>query len=282
MSEHAQEWTLSRRFRTGHGEIAYDVLGSGPPVVLVHGTPASSYLWRQVAPRLAQQHQVYVFDLLGFGSSERHLEQTLGIKVHARVLSELTAHWALDRPALVGHDIGGAVVLRAHLLEGVAVSTLALVDAVALRPWITPASRHIRANLETYATMPNEVFSEVIGAHLRRTVSRPMSEHDYHRLFDQWAGAAGQALWLQNVTQHDEQHTADFEELLPTIAVPTLIVWGAEDQWLDPERSAQLQRRIPGSQRTVVPDAGHFVMEDQPEQVAELLDGFLASATDQP
>lgn len=277
MTEQVQAWTLPRRASTSHGEIAFDILGDGPPVVLVHGTPASSYLWRRVGPRLAEHNQVYVFDLPGFGASERHLGQELGIRVHARVLRELVAQWQLDRPVLVGHDIGGAVVLRAHLLEGVPARGLGLLDAVALRPWITPASQHIRAHLDAYSTMPNQVWTEVTGAHLRRTVSRPMSERDYHRLFDQWAGPAGQALWLQNVSQHDEQHTADFEDLLPAISVPTLIIWGAEDKWLDPERSAELQRRIPGAERVLVAGAGHFVMEDRPDEVAELLAKFLAT-----
>ncbi len=110
-------WTLTRRSATAHGEIAWDRLGDGPPVVLVHGTPSRSVLWRDVAPLLADRFTVYVFDLLGYGQSERDEQQEVSIRVHGQVLAELVSTWDVHAPALVGHDIGGAAVLRAHLLE---------------------------------------------------------------------------------------------------------------------------------------------------------------------
>jgi len=79
---------LTRRAATSRGEIAWDVLGDGPPVVL-HGTPSRSVLWRDVAPAIAERFAVYVFDLLGFGQSERHEDQDVSIRVHGEVLAEL-------------------------------------------------------------------------------------------------------------------------------------------------------------------------------------------------
>jgi pimeloyl-ACP methyl ester carboxylesterase len=55
---------LTRRVRTSFGEIAFDVFGDGPPVVLVHGTPSRALVWRRVVPVLAAGHRVAVFDLL--------------------------------------------------------------------------------------------------------------------------------------------------------------------------------------------------------------------------
>jgi pimeloyl-ACP methyl ester carboxylesterase len=268
-------WELQRRVKLRRGEIAYDSFGSGPPVVLVHGTPTSSFLWRKIAPALASTFEVHVFDLLGFGSSERYEEQEVSIEVHAGNLAELVAHLGLERPALAGHDIGGATVLRAHLLEGVRASKLALIDAVVLRPWITPTTRHIRKYLDAYATMPNHIWSQVTAAHLRRAVHREMSDETFVGHFGQWSGPRGQALWLRNLRQFDERHTAEFEDLLPSISIPTLILWGQEDGWLDPKISEEVQRRIPGSQRALIPEAGHFAMEDQPDEVSRLLHNFL-------
>ena len=271
-------WDLRRRVKLSAGEIAYDTLGSGPPVVLVHGTPTSSFLWRNVAPALAASFQVHVFDLLGFGLSERNPEQEVSIEVHARNLAELVAHWDLEAPALVGHDIGAAAVLRAHLLEGVSASKLALADAVVLRPWITPTTRHIRKYFEAYETMPNHIWSHVTAAHLRRATHHEMSQEAFTGLFDQWSGPRGQALWLRKVRQLDERHTAEFEDLLPSITVPTLILWGDRDGWLDPRISEEVQRRIPGSERALVPEAGHLAMEDRPDEVSRLLRDFLLRA----
>ena len=268
-------WTLTRRAATSRGEIAWDVLGDGPPVVLVHGTPSRSLLWRNVAPTLAERFTVYVFDLLGFGQAERHEDQEVSVRVHGEVLAELAGAWGLDAPALIGHDIGGAAVLRAHLLEGTAARRIALVDAVVLRPWITPTTRHLQAHLDVYRTMPTHVFREVAAAHLRTATAVPMAPDVFAAYFDQWEGERGHQLWIRNVRGFDEQDTADFEPLLHELTTPTRIVWGEHDAWLAPEIGAQIEARLPHADRVLVPDAGHFSPEDRPQAVTQTLVEFL-------
>ena len=76
--------------------IACGTMGLGEPVVLVHGTPSSSYIWRNVAPRLAEaDHKVHVFDLLGFGASERPFDQAVDTSVSGQVpiLIGLMSQW---------------------------------------------------------------------------------------------------------------------------------------------------------------------------------------------
>jgi pimeloyl-ACP methyl ester carboxylesterase len=264
--------------RTRRGEIAYDVLGEGPPVVLVHGTPSRSFIWRRVAEVLARRHRVFVWDLLGFGDSERHVEQDVSLVAHGEVLAELVERWELELPALVGHDIGGGIALRAHLLEGVPVSHLVLVDAVVLAPWITPRTRQMQRELDRWLSLPNPELADVITEHLRSATAGPLAPEVFEALFDQWDGERGQALYLRNLAQFDEQHTAEVEERLPTITAPTLVVWGEQDAWLPVETSERIAALIPGAQRVVVPGAGHFSMEDEPERVAAIVDGFLAEA----
>jgi pimeloyl-ACP methyl ester carboxylesterase len=138
------EWVLRERFATDGGDIAWDRLGKGSPVVLVHGTPWSSWTWRRVAPRLAERFSVYVFDLLGFGASDQRRGQDVSLAGHGARLAALLEHWQLDRPALVAHDIGGATALRAHLIHHRSVAALVLIDVVALAPWGSPFYRLAR------------------------------------------------------------------------------------------------------------------------------------------
>jgi pimeloyl-ACP methyl ester carboxylesterase len=273
----AEEWNLRRRITLSGVEVAYDVLGFGPPLILVHGTPTNSSVWRNVALRLADRFSVYAFDLPGFGQSERGEGLGVSISNQARVLAELVEALDLEAPSIAGHDIGGAIVLRAHLLEGVPFGCIALVDSVALRPWITPTTRHVKAHLDVYATMPAESFEALVTSHVRTATRRPMADSTLDTYLDQWKGKPGQRLYLQKDAQLDEADTADFESLLPTIEVPVRIVWGENDAWLPPAKAERLHELISTSDLILLPDTGHFAMEDSPRKVAATLFDFFTN-----
>jgi pimeloyl-ACP methyl ester carboxylesterase len=274
-----EDWNVRKRITLSAGEIAYDVLGFGPPLLLVHGTPTNSYIWRNVALRLADRFSVYAFDLLGFGQSERRRDLDVSIPAQARLLAELVEILGLDTPSVAGHDIGGAVALRAHLLEGVTFGCIALIDSVALRPWITPTTRHIKGHLDTYQTMPNQTFEALIASHLRTATYRPMDQATLATYLDQWKGEMGQKLYLQKDAQLDENYTAEFEPLLPTITVPVRIIWGENDAWLPPATADRLHGLIPGSDLVLLPRTGHFAMEDSPQEVAAPLFDFFTDCS---
>jgi pimeloyl-ACP methyl ester carboxylesterase len=267
---------LRGRVRTGGGEVVYGVYGEGSPVVLVHGTPSRSRIWRKVVPRLAERHAVYVYDLPGFGESERWEGQDVSIAAQGRVLAELVEAWGLEEPAVAGHDIGGGIVLRAHLLEGVAFKKISLLDAVVLTPWGTPALRHVREHLGAYRTMPTDVFEAYVAARLKGTTSGPVDEETFEAYLSQWRGPDGQAAYLRKDAALVERDTADVERLLGNVRGPVMVVWGGEDAWLDPSQAETLTGKIPGAEHRLVPGAGHFVMEDAPGKVAEILTGFFA------
>ena len=269
-----RDWRLRDRVLTEAGEVAYGVYGEGSPVVLVHGTPSRSCIWRGVARRLAGRHAVYVYDLPGFGESERHEGQDVSIAAQGRVLAELVEAWGLEGPAVAGHDIGGGIVLRAHLLEGVPFRKISLLDAVVLTPWGTPALAHVKEHLGAYRTMPADVFEAYVAARLRETTGRPMDEGAFGSYLSQWRGPEGRAAYLRKDAALAERDTAEVERRLGDVRVPVGVVWGEEDTWLDPSQAKTLAGKIPGAELRFVPGAGHFVMEDAPEEVAEILAEF--------
>ena len=267
---------MTQRAQTSLGEIAFDVSGDGSPVVLVHGTPSRAAVWRQVVPTLADTHRVFVFDLLGFGDSERRLDQDVSIAAHGRVLRELVELWGLVDPAVVGHDIGGATAVRAHLIEGVRFAKIALIDAVVLTPWMTARTRQMQQQLDRYNSLPDPGLEASIREHLESATSRPLEHKAFETLFGQWEGAEGQALYLRNLACLDEADTQVLEPLLRSISVPVLVLWGQADAWLPVQTSERIAALIPGARRVVLRDAGHFSMEDEPTAVAKELSGFLA------
>src|ERR671932_492735 len=91
--------------------VRYDVIGGGPPVLLVHGWLSSSRIWEQLAPRLAQRFTVYTLDLSGFGESDKPLSG-YGVRNGSRVLYAFCAHYGLTHANVIGHDLGGAVGVK--------------------------------------------------------------------------------------------------------------------------------------------------------------------------
>jgi pimeloyl-ACP methyl ester carboxylesterase len=268
---YAADWQLSKTYDAVGGTVAYDVLGDGPPVVLVHGAPSWSYLWRNVASELAQRFSVYVCDLLGYGSSEKREGQDVSIGAQTRTLVELLELWELEQPCIAGHDIGGAVTLRLMLLEGRRFRRVALCDAVAIAPWITPFSRHVQRHLEAFQTVPEHIHRQMIAAHLRTAIAREVSDAELEPYLRPWLGAIGQAAYYRQVAQFDERYTREIEARYGEIRAPTLVLWGEQDGWLAPDFGRRLAAAIPDAHLLAVANAGHFLPEDQPRSVAERL-----------
>ncbi|CAM05005.1 pimeloyl-ACP methyl ester carboxylesterase [Saccharopolyspora erythraea NRRL 2338] len=275
----ATTWRLPQRVRVSGGEVATGVWGEGPPVVLVHGTPAWSFLWRDVVAELAGHHTVHVWDMLGFGESIADPGVTPSIARQARTLAELVEHWGLDEPSLVGHDIGGGVVLRAHLLEAVPVRGLALVDAAVIGPWNTTFTEHMQRHAEVYRTMPEHVFGDIVAARLRTATHRPMSEDVAAGYLAPWAGAAGQGRWIDQVAAVSCEDTREVVARLDRITAPTLVLWGERDEWLAPSAGDRLAAAIPGARRETIEAAGHFLPEDAPRRTARALLRHLGPAS---
>jgi pimeloyl-ACP methyl ester carboxylesterase len=105
------EWLLSQEFDYRGQAVAYDVLGEGEPVVLVHGTPFSSYVWRRIARELARTRQVFLFDLLGYGQSEKRDGQDVSLGVQNELLASLLQHWELPQDPAVERLVAPARLL---------------------------------------------------------------------------------------------------------------------------------------------------------------------------
>ncbi|WP_199429633.1 alpha/beta fold hydrolase [Qaidamihabitans albus] len=271
----AATWRLPHRVRVSGGEVATDVVGQGPPVILVHGTPACSYLWRSVVPALASRNTVHVWDLLGYGDSHPDPGVAPSIATQARTLAELVEHWGLDTPSLVGHDIGGGIVLRTHLIHQVPVRRLALLDAAVLGPWNTAFTEHMQRHEDAYRSMPPHVFGDIIAARLRTATHRPMSGAVASAYLAPWAGPTGQQRWVDQVAGVSFEDTREVVTRLDRITVPTLVLWGERDQWLPPTTGDRLAAAIPAARKVTVPGAGHFVAEDNPGDTADALLRFL-------
>jgi len=267
------DWHLPESFDFEGQKIRWGVQGQGDPLVLVHGTPFSSIVWRRIAPWLAAHAQVFYFDLLGYGQSEKRVGQNVSLGVQNKVLGALLDHWKLVKPDVVAHDFGGATALRAHLLNGRDYRSLTLIDPVAIGPWGSPFVKTARDHEKVFAGLPAYIHEAILRAYLAGTVFHALREEEMALYMKPWLGAEGQAAFYRQIAQMDQRFTDEIENRFGEMRCPVTILWGKDDDWIPLERGEELARRIPNAQFRAVPDAKHLVQEDAPEAiVASVLD----------
>ena len=263
----SSSFMLRQTFDFAGQTIAHDSFGRGTPVVLVHGTPFSSFVWRHIASELSRDHRVFLFDLLGYGDSEKRTGQDVSLGVQNRVLAALLRHWGIERPLVIAHDFGGATALRAHLIDGCDYEKLLLIDPVALRPWGSPFVQHVRRFEEAFAGVPDYVHRAILEAYLRGAARRPLGDAALQGYVEPWLGSVGQAAFYRQIAQMDQRYTDEVQDRYGTVRCPCRLLWGVDDQWIPIERGRELARLIPACALTEVAACGHLMQEDAPEAI---------------
>ncbi|WP_019355730.1 alpha/beta fold hydrolase [Streptomyces sp. AA1529] len=270
-------WTLDRSYESALGTVRWAALGDPalPPVVLLHGTPWSSYTWRNVARSLAGGHHVHVWDMPGYGTSAKYAGQEVSLRAQGELFAELLDHWGLEQPAVVAHDFGGAVALRAHLLHGARYSRLALVDVVALAPWGSPAYRLLGEHSEVFAQLPPALHAALVREYVSSVGGPGLPGDVVAQLAAPWLDPAGRSAFYRQIAQNDQRWTDEIEHRYGELALPVLVCWGTDDAWIPVERAHRLVAAIPGARLRLLEGAGHLVQEDATAELTRTLAGFL-------
>ncbi|SFB16091.1 Pimeloyl-ACP methyl ester carboxylesterase [Amycolatopsis marina] len=275
MSAGTAGWELGERHATAGGVVRWARMGKGEPVVLLHGTPFSSAVWRDIAAALARTHQVYVWDMLGYGQSEMRAGQDVSLAAQQGIFASLLEHWGLDEPTVIAHDFGGAVALRAHLLSGVRYRALALVDPVALAPWGSPFFRLVRDNATVFGQLPAGLHAALVREYVNSASGPGLHPAALGRLVQPWLEGEGQAAFYRQIAQADQRYTDEIEPRYAEIDLPVLVCWGEDDTWIPVAKGEQLADAIPGARLRRIPGAGHLVQEDAPAELTAALVEFL-------
>lgn len=258
-------WELRQRYSFRGHSIAWDVMGSGPALILVHGFPWSSQSWRKLAPWLARTHTVYVFDMLGTGQSDTPSDLRLDEAVQSDLLAELITHWGLKTPHIVGHDFGGLAALRAHFVNGAAFSGLHLIDSVALLPSGSPFYLHVARHEAVFADLPDYAHEALFRAYIQNAAHTPLSPEVSDIYLAPYSGQTGRPAFYKQIADADNANIAKAEALYARRDFPVHIIWGEHDSFIPIERGKRLAERLDADSFTALAHAAHLVQEDAPE-----------------
>lgn len=255
-------------------EIITDELGPGDPVaevVLCHGTPWSAEVWRPVAERLARTHRVLLWDMPGYGASIT-TEAPVDLVAQRQRLAALVEAWGLDRPHVVAHDIGGAVALGAHLLEGLDVASLFLLDVVTLDPWGSPFFRLVAEHESVFAALPPNLHEALVREYVAGAARSELDPTWIDELVRPWTSATGQAAFYRQIAQLVPEHTRPIVDRLGDVRAPVRIAWGSDDPWIPVEQADRLAAALPGDVEVRrLEGVGHLGPVEATHEVADLV-----------
>jgi haloalkane dehalogenase len=254
--------------------------GSGRTVLLLHGYPTSSYLWRNVLPAVAEAGAPAVApDLPGFGDSEPDLPGTWERQVEN--VERFRRMLGLERVILVVHDWGGLIGLRWACDNPDAVAALVITDTGFFPDgrWHAMA-KTLRTEGEGEQLVAN-VNRDLLATALRQ-IAPTLGDDAVDEFFKAFASDE------RRRNQLDLYRSGDFEKLEPyrgklsALGVPAKIVWGAKDEFASVGSAHRFKKELPDAGLVVLDDAGHFLMEDDPVRVSREVADFVGAVVKQP
>jgi haloalkane dehalogenase len=260
--------------------LAYREQGSGSPVLLLHGWPTSSHLWRNVMPPIAEANRAIALDLPGFGASDKPPDAAYDFEFFGRALDDFLAAIDVHELAIAVHDLGGPVGLHWALHHPERVTKVALLNTLVYPEFSEAVLIFIRAcsdpELRRQLTSPagleaamklgvadeTRVTADVVAA-----VQAPFATEDSRRAL----AAAGIGLQPEGF--------AEIARLLPSLDIPVRVIYGEQDRILPDiaETMARVKSDVPHAEITSLPGCGHFLQEEEPREIGEQLARFFAA-----
>jgi pimeloyl-ACP methyl ester carboxylesterase len=284
-------FSLAKHFvHVGNARVAFADQGEGSPVLLLHGCPFSSFIWRNVIAPLARAgHWCVAPDLLGLGDTDTPPDADWSLPAQVAMVTGLLDTLGLERVHVVGHDHGGAIAQLLAADHPDRIDRLVLCNAEAYDNWPSGDERPfviatqlpligplVRLALSSPKTLkvilrevkavnnPSALTDELVAGYVRANLS------DSHKRAKTARFLAGQ------LDPDNNRHTLEAVDRLRRFDRPTMLLWGSEDPHFGPEWADRLATDIAGFSRKELLPTGHLVMEEQPERFTALLADFLA------
>ena len=255
---------------SGDADIFYEVLGSGPPVVLLHPFPANHNLWKPAAQALITRYRVILPDLRGHGESGVG-DGPATMEKHTADIARVLDHEEVRRAAFVGVSIGGYVLFEFWRKYRARVDALVLCNTKAQAD--TPEARAVRLQAATFVLERGTelFFGSMIPKLMGKTTrdTRPDLVEGALRMM--------RTMSPEDVAmvQRGMAERQDSVDTLKTINVPTMLVTGDEDILTGVGEAELMRQNISGSEIKLIAKAGHYSPWEQPEEVGKLLRQFL-------
>jgi pimeloyl-ACP methyl ester carboxylesterase len=270
--------TTLERLQVDGLTIAYRELGSGPPVLLLHGWPTSSHLWREVMLPIAERNRVLAIDLPGFGGSDKPRGVRYGFELFERTIDGFLDALAVEEVGLAGHDLGGPIGLHWAVHRPERVTRLALLNTLVYPEFS-------EAVLEFVKACSTPELREQLTSPAGLEAAMKLGLADEANLTDEVLAAVREPFQTEEARRAladagiglEPEGFVEIARLLPSLRMPVRVIYGEQDRILPDvgETMTRVKRDLPQAEVTALP-CGHFLQEEAPDEVGALLARFFA------
>ncbi len=253
--------------------VAYTDVGEGEPVILLHGIPTWSFLYREVIPILAREYRVLAPDLLGHGYSDRRDRFDRSLRAQTSMILRFMDALAIERATIVGHDTGGGVALILGIEHPDRVKRLVLSNIVAYDSW--PVDDMISLGDPTWRNRTAAEVAAFVASGFSGGLHNPdrLTEEFERGIVAPYADEEGKISLIRNASALNTNHTMALVDRHKDITAPTLVLWGVQDPMQTINDGERLAREIPTARLKRMEASSHWLQQDAPEAFArEVLD----------
>jgi pimeloyl-ACP methyl ester carboxylesterase len=265
----------------GNVRVHVRSLGSGPPLLLVHGLMTSSYSFRYVLEPLAKHFRVFVVDMPGSGRSDKPLSPYFSAHHFGIFLGELQSALGIRGCAVMGNSLGGFISMHLALHDPDAISRLVVNHAPGI-----PDARYVALQALLSRSIVRNVFRRVVQHDVRKWIFRNVHYYDetlksieeLDEFGQPLASYEGMECFLKML--RETMHPAAFGDFVKklektSLRVPTLFVYARQDPLVPPRVGEALFRLVPGSQLEWIDGTSHFTHVDSPDRTVATVLPFL-------
>ena len=271
------------------GKIAYLEVGEqhNPPVLFVHGVPTSSYLWRHVFKSLQNDFHCYAPDLMGLGHSIIDPDQDkFKMEAQAEMLLEFMSVMGHQKFSLVCHDQGGAAAQIIAARQKERLECFIITNSVCYDNWPVPVIAFYQKMLKIpfvfemlakSGTILRVETNQYFSAFKKGVYNKDkMTDDSIKEYLAPLQNAQARLNFKKFILAGSCRCTQQILPDLKTFDKPTLIIWGADDNYISPSWGKQLYEDIQGAQSfELIPFCGHFWQEEKPAEFTAYLSRFL-------
>ena len=258
--------------------IHYLSAGTGDPILLIHGFPTSSYLWRNIVAGLSEEYRIIAIDLPGYGKSVKRIEDSFSFRYYSRILTEFVNKLEIESVTLGVHDFGGPVGLFWMVQNMERVSRLILFNTLVYPKFSWAVKLFGLASLlpgvRDWLSSPNGVRAALKLGVFNKSNLTPEILNNYEAPF---VDKPARKVLLKSVQRLSLKGFAEIEKKLPAFNGPVLIIYGEKD-WILPKVSQTMKKvkqDLPQSNIISIPNCGHFLQEDAPAKISTSILDFM-------